>query len=524
MSLLRPEPQGDNTGFGGWLMAGTQARLVTACFAVFVLLYFYELANFTFSIDEELAIYRHEPGVWLSQGRWGAYLIERFVMPHPIVPVVPLVLFGALLAAAVVRLCSVFEVEDATLCILGFAFVASFPTTFMIAEFARNAVGTGLTFLGAALCAQLFRGAEVRSAALFVATLAGTVAIYQSAVLLVATLCAGVILFETFRADTPLRVVLRRAMRLLALLLLGLAVYFVVNQLFLAVAARRASYLAQFWNPGLLREHTDFALTRLYQDVQRLYFGLWESGFGRAYGQFAFTLLAGALAFHAVWRRWRRKATMLACGTILLVVIALTPFLPHGLSASVPYRSILAAPFALWLLLVFGSKAPAPRRARTLLTIVLAVAVIQNWLALNQFFHAAKTVGLHDQIVATRLIERIARVLPPYATQGTIPIVVFGSLPFNNDYSFKGFTAAAGSSFFEWDDGNPRRIAAYLRYLGLGPFVPADAASLARLRSLAAKLPPWPAEGCVAYVEGAVLMHFPGPSSSTPGTAEISDR
>src|SRR5262245_5522091 len=66
--------------------------------AIFVLFYFSELAGFSLSNDEEKALFRADPAVWLAQDRWLAYLIERFILPPPVLPFFPLFVFGGLVS------------------------------------------------------------------------------------------------------------------------------------------------------------------------------------------------------------------------------------------------------------------------------------------------------------------------------------------------------------------------------------------------------------------------------------------
>ncbi len=53
------------------------------------MLYSYFLTNFSFSIDDEFAALRHDPAVWVGQGRWLVYLVEKYVLPQPAVPFAP---------------------------------------------------------------------------------------------------------------------------------------------------------------------------------------------------------------------------------------------------------------------------------------------------------------------------------------------------------------------------------------------------------------------------------------------------
>ena len=64
--------------------------------AIFIVFYFSELANFSLSIDDEKALFRNDQGVWAAQDRWLIYVIERFLLPPPVMPFFPLFVFGGL--------------------------------------------------------------------------------------------------------------------------------------------------------------------------------------------------------------------------------------------------------------------------------------------------------------------------------------------------------------------------------------------------------------------------------------------
>src|SRR5688500_10973661 len=64
--------------------------LIAGLSLVAIVCFGFELFNFHFSIDEEV----HAAGTiraeeWLVQGRWGMYLLTRFMLPFPVTPVVP---------------------------------------------------------------------------------------------------------------------------------------------------------------------------------------------------------------------------------------------------------------------------------------------------------------------------------------------------------------------------------------------------------------------------------------------------
>ena len=116
--------------------------------AIFVLFYFSELAGFSLSIDEDSALFRADPTVWMEQGRWLAYLIRRFVLPPPVLPFFPLFVFGGLARLGYIAIAKGHgrDLADWRALLLFVLFVA-FPTQFFLLDFSFVAPGFGLALL-----------------------------------------------------------------------------------------------------------------------------------------------------------------------------------------------------------------------------------------------------------------------------------------------------------------------------------------------------------------------------------------
>ncbi|RVB27062.1 hypothetical protein EN918_25495, partial [Mesorhizobium sp. M7A.F.Ca.CA.004.05.1.1] len=116
-------------------------------FAIFAAMYFSELASFPLSVDEEVTAFRTDASVWIIQGRWGAYLIERFLIPHPVMPFLAPAVFGAGCVAAYLLVMDVINKQELSIAEYAcFAIFCAFPTWFFIVEFYSNiaAIGVGL--------------------------------------------------------------------------------------------------------------------------------------------------------------------------------------------------------------------------------------------------------------------------------------------------------------------------------------------------------------------------------------------
>ena len=58
-------------------------------FAIGTIANIYFLSSFSFSIDDELAATRKDPLIWVAQGRWATYVLEKLIFPQPSVPFAP---------------------------------------------------------------------------------------------------------------------------------------------------------------------------------------------------------------------------------------------------------------------------------------------------------------------------------------------------------------------------------------------------------------------------------------------------
>ena len=71
-------------------------RLKSTCFLwlIFAVINFGWLSGLNFHIDNEITAIRVDPLIWLVQGRWGAYLLERYILPKTFVSFFPLAVYG----------------------------------------------------------------------------------------------------------------------------------------------------------------------------------------------------------------------------------------------------------------------------------------------------------------------------------------------------------------------------------------------------------------------------------------------
>ena len=86
--------------------------LVTTLLLIIIAAYGFELFNFNLTIDEEVHVFSPQADRWIEQGRWGMYLLNRFLLPQPVIPFVPLFTALTFHLIAILLLLNSWEVES----------------------------------------------------------------------------------------------------------------------------------------------------------------------------------------------------------------------------------------------------------------------------------------------------------------------------------------------------------------------------------------------------------------------------
>ena len=211
-------------------------------FAVFVAMHFQSLTGLSLSIDDDTAILRTDPSIWLHEGRWGAYLVERFIMPLPAITFLPYAVFGACLCLAFALLAISLGITTLSWeILLGFALFVGVPQWLFLMEFSANIVPVGIGFLCAAAsvvtldwAAAQRRGIPERLA--FVGTsvvlLALATGLYQSLLLAGLLLASAVVVVRLARAEIDLQDAARMHAGIAFVGALAYALYAAVSEIF----------------------------------------------------------------------------------------------------------------------------------------------------------------------------------------------------------------------------------------------------------------------------------------------------
>jgi hypothetical protein len=496
-------------------------RFLVSLVLLAVVLHIYPLGNFLLSIDDEASAWREDPAVWVAQGRWGMYVVERFVLPQPIIPFLSLLLFLVSISVSYVVLLYSHRIPRDWRSAVLFPLLCTFPVWNLITSFDANTLGTGIALVCTVVAhavitraADRYRAPEwtEHGSSILVAAvpLALAIGIYQSFVLAFVTFGLGAALCRCLRdpeGSTSRRILGYGALVCVAAVA-ALSLHLVilkVAQAFIAEAS--TSFYAHYDGTDALFEKPLKVIATLGDELYTLYLGS-AKRYGESLSFMWLVVPGGILAFCVkVWRRTRASFPLLLA--VLASLIAL-PFAFNLVSGGeMPIRSLVALPYVVWLLAFFLTTARRP--LASLLNVTLVLLLSFQVLRTNGTYAAAGTLALEeDRMLAADIYRRIGELItePTYDGKQVLHIDVFGSRHATNLYSHNSPATLSpiGASFFEWDGGNVYRMLFFMKLLGFSNLAAVEAASMKENTEHFLTMPVWPAAGCVKRVGDVFLV------------------
>lgn len=461
----------------------------------------YFLANYSPSIDDELAAVRTSSEVWIAQGRFTTYLVETLLFPQPSIPFSPYLFLALTMALTYMLMVRAHGMAPSWRSYAAYCLFITYPSWWLIEEFSSNVPATGIGFLlvAAALTLQAAKPLDAKHVSrneagrllLIGLLLAFAAGAYQTLLLLFACGTLGMVLCRSIDATAPFA--WRRAFGQIVYggvcLVCAAVLYVALNKTAMFVSGTSPEYIGNFVNVANLRAPR-WLIGNIALEAWVTY-----SGGAKLFGA-AMPAAAVAMACAAVAVARARKR--LALPHLLLFAVLLgTPFLlsfltgPYGL----PLRAMVALPYVVWLgaLLTFTCQ-------RGLAWIVgLAVFGLFQLQIINltsQYIATATLVQQQDRSMGFEIGRRMQLLRGEEGAAKPIWLDIYGA---SEKERVSLFAAAPGGvtrgSFFGWDKGNIKRIAAYFRVLGFDTVRAAPPEVRTGFTKEFEQMPVWPQEG-----------------------------
>jgi hypothetical protein len=472
--------------------------------------YGFELFNFNLTIDEEL--FANQIGPWIyfiSQGRWGMYILNAIFVPYTIVPVAPLLFALIFQIVAVLILLESWSIESTLMRSIVGAIGIVFPSTAYIYTFSTINYGIGFGFFCCALSLFFYtrQNKRIRFFAMFPAAFA--IALYQG---FIPALLSVFLVYLILRYIRTQKFVWMEILNTILISGAAVLIYFIVQKLFTRfLIIPKSTYVSGFFNLSHLRDNLSVILARVLAFALQVY-----TGDNAVYGiriaalkYFLLLVLFGIMMsiiapkssiINKIW------LILFCCGLISL------PFLSAiVMDGSIAMRSLVALPIVI--MGVIGISAENEYGLLQKMIVLLGwFVVFQFILSANLLFGSSNLALQADRLLAARFIDRVDKAKSEASTEVKyLEIVGYFSRP---STALMPKIETFGASFFEWEEGNPVRIAAFLQTTGYYDLQALPQKRRIQMVEYALAMPEWPQEGSVIVVDDTVLVKF-GPYSGT---------
>lgn len=465
------------------------------------------ITNFFLSVDDEMGAFRTDASVWIADGRWTAFLVERFVFPQPVLPFAPNLFFYVCLAVSYIFILRAHQLRLTWVTGLAYCVFIVHPIWWFIGEFYSNIPSTAIGVLSVSVAIYLYStmGSAARSRRYQVLAvcsssllLAIAIGAYQSLVMLYLAMGLGVILFELKNRladeDVPVKAVLNRVGFLLLSLLIGLGIYLVINKIAQALYPSDRGYIEGFLRINELISDPLGVVGLVGRAMWRTYTGS-SDVYGVSFSSAAYAAAMG-IVFAMTQKTWKASAWM----AFLVVGLLVAPFLLHFVAGeSVPLRTMLAVAYISWVVVILTMEHAGLIRAigAGVSLILLGQMVVVN----GQYSASTMLSTTHDRLTAEALYSRMAQIDKTFDRNAAIKIDIYGQLPFSTLYPSPQ-SSTMGASFFNWDNGNMSRMLTYMRLLGYANALPLEDSARIASTSRFDGMPIWPAADSVRLEEG----------------------
>ncbi|WP_085710796.1 MULTISPECIES: glucosyltransferase domain-containing protein [unclassified Pseudomonas] len=476
------------------------------------------IVNFFLSIDDEAGAFRTDPSIWIADGRWTAFIVEKFIFTQPVMPFVPNLFFYVCLAASYMFILRAYQLRFSWITALAYGVLIAHPIWWFIAEFYSNTPSTGLGILSLSIATYIIMktGAHDRVGAKKIIPLLGAscfiaiaIGAYQSLVMFYLVAAIGAVIFEfQNKQSTALvgrSIPLKRIMYLIAALIMGLIIYVIINKFAQSFLPSNGAYINSFLRiDDLLADPVGISKAVL-NEMWKIY-----TGSGESYGvTFLGSAAALGLAIFFLMHQKTVKSTIWIAACISALLVA--PFLLHFVTGAVylPLRSMLAVSLVIWIaVVVILQKKGILRGIGVAVTLILLFQMV----SVNGQYSASTIMATtHDRLTAEAIYSRIAQLNPDFDRDTVATLDIYGRLPFKSHYPAP-LTSTMSASFFDWDDGNLNRMVTYMQLIGFNNVEELDMESRISLTPQFEDMPIWPAKDSVQFKNGIYYIKL----SKTP--------
>ncbi|MDX9960839.1 MAG: glucosyltransferase domain-containing protein [Aliarcobacter sp.] len=479
-------------------------KFVFIYFLIGFIFHIFEISNFLISVDDEYGAFRINPEAWISDGRWTAFFIEKFIFDQPTIPFVPNIVSCALMSLSFLFLLKAHNIKSDWKTYLLFPIYSAFPTLWMINEFYGNMVVVAFGFLMVSLSILIFieifnndncKLSIIKKLIFPSLIFAFAIGAYQSFLLLGIALLLGILILNISRNTTNVNIEIKQyILQSFIFIAFSSFFYFLINKIFKFIYQLDGTYVDGFINLSNI-------------DVNRIFYSIFNefikvySGSSEFYGNSIPAL--GILIIILFLTNLLNKKYLIIT---LLISLLLSNFLFYFITGGniLPSRSMVALPYIIWIIAFLSIN-----YKNNILNIVgVIILIIFNWQMLStlgQYAASTSIIQTNEKMIAQDIYQRMAVVNSNFKTEDIHTMNIYGYKTIKTIYPIVP-TSTINSSFFDWDAGNMSRIINFMRLIGYENLKMVDKNSIGLYDDYFNEMSSYPNESSVKYINGVYLI------------------
>lgn len=483
--------------------------LVTALVSVMIAAYGFELFNLNLTIDEEMHAFSSQLGRWIEEGRWGMYLLNRFLLPQPVIPFVPLFTALTFHFLAILLFLNSWEIESKLDNFMIGTIGVAYPGIAYMYTFSTINFGIGIGLFFIALAIYVFSKSQgfYKYFSIFPAAIA--ISIYQGFSVALAAAFLVTFISEEIKGNIQ-KIKVLNFLRIFLIGVVSAAIYYVIQKIFLLVTSTKIGYVGGYFDINYLLENFGVVASRIFRSMRLIYFGD-SSVYG---GETRMLAVIVILCFASLLLRVlyseltvTNKIFVAILCLLLLVLPFAAGFFMRGYLAT---RFLVSLPIVLAGVVMLGLHGRS-RGFKLFSGVLVAICAFQFVVSTNTLFSASALALQADRLLAGRVLERIAEAK---AAAGARELKYLEVVGFINRVPTRLIPKVEtfGASFFEWDQGHTGRILSFLKTLGVEELQALPVQKRSEMMDLTSTMAIWPDKGSVQVLEDTAVIKF-GPYS-----------
>lgn len=465
--------------------------------------YGFELFNLNLTIDDEVLGSIDHSSIYITTGRWGQYLLAKYLLPQPVIPFVPLFIALFFFLCSVLLLLDNWNLKNNYERIMVGSTALAFPTMGFMLTFSAINFGIGISLFCIVLAYVIFMKYEKMNSYYGVFPAAFAISIYQGIAIVLPTLFLIHLLLDSVYKETQ-KINWHLIYRMITFSILSFSLYVLAAKISLFLINHELWYVDSYFSFKQIYLNFADVFSRTIQVMSDTYSGSY-SIFGSSLSALPFLIILSITGFSVSLAKMNTSISVKLFIFFLYILLISLPFIP-GLFAkgTISIRFLIGVPFTIAGILALGFSYRS-KFFRLAFLSTTAITLFQSVVSLNTLFSSSALALEADRNLAGRLLSSIHSTLYEYNDTPPVFFEVVGHIS-RPSTRLNPKIETFGASFYEWDGGSSGRILFFLKTIEQLNLNQLPDSRKKEFFDKAKLMPDWPKHGSIVVIGDTLVI------------------